>query len=114
MQNKIIRRLLSLFPVFSGLYHIFHNDEHHIISEMGKLILEYSTHDELRIIVKESQQGAMIEPQIIGNELYLWIYRDGKKSLLYKRWLKQGYGVVMDRMPFRATDTESFNNSHHD
>lgn len=50
----------------------------------------------------------MIYKQIIDNELY--VYMNG--SLLYKRWLKQGHGIVLNCkvfiQPFRAKDTESF------
>ena len=50
----------------------------------------------------------MTTKDIIGNELYVWIYNRGKKELLYKRWLKQGYGVVMCRQPFSAKDVDAF------
>lgn len=50
----------------------------------------------------------MITKEIIGNELYVWIFSGGKKSLLYKRWLDKGYGMVMCRQPFTAKDTEYF------
>ena len=49
----------------------------------------------------------MITKEKIGNELYVYIYFNGKKELLYKRWLKYGYGMVMDRMPFTAKDIEN-------
>lgn len=39
-----------------------------------------------------------------GFELY--VYMNG--SLLYKRWLKRGYGMVMCRQPFTAKDVEQF------
>lgn len=46
----------------------------------------------------------MIYKEIIGNELYVW--RNGQ--LLYKRWINEGYGMVMCRSAFTAKDTESF------
>jgi hypothetical protein len=52
-----------------------------------------------------------ITKEIIGNELYLWIWERGIKKLLYKRWLDKDYGMVMDKQPFTAKDTESFNQS---
>ena len=54
-----------------------------------------------------------IEKEKIGDELYVWIYERGKKVLLYKRWLKFNYGMVMDKVfgNFTAKDTESFNQS---
>ena len=43
----------------------------------------------------------MIEKEVIGNELYVYITRHGYvRSLLYKRWINRGYGMVMDRIPF--------------
>lgn len=48
--------------------------------------------------------------EVVGNELYVWC----NGSLLYKRWLKQDYGMVMDRQPFTAKDTESFKNKGYD
>ena len=56
----------------------------------------------------------MIEREVIGNELYVYIFFEGKKELLYKRWLDKDYGVVMDRTPFTARDTEHFKNIRHD
>jgi len=53
----------------------------------------------------------MISKEIIGKELYVWIWERGIKKLLYKRWLDKDYGVVMDRQPFTAKDTESFKQS---
>jgi hypothetical protein len=50
----------------------------------------------------------MILKEKIGNELYVWICGGGKKSLLYKRWIDRGYGMVMDRQPFTSKDTERF------
>ena len=50
----------------------------------------------------------MITKERIKNELYVWIWIRGIKQLLYKRWVDKGYGVVMDRQPFTAKDTESF------
>ena len=52
----------------------------------------------------------MITKEVIGNELYVWILGNGSRQLLYKRWLNKGYGMVMDRVPFTARDTESFRN----
>ena len=51
----------------------------------------------------------MITKERIKNELYVWIWLKGSKQLLYKRWISAGYGVVMDRQPFHAKDTETFN-----
>lgn len=49
----------------------------------------------------------MIEKEVIGNELYVYITRYGyKRSLLYKRWINRGYGMVMDRIPFTANDID--------
>lgn len=53
----------------------------------------------------------MIIKETKNNELYVYIIIDGIKSLLYKRWLNLGYGMVMDRQPFTAKDTEQFKNS---
>lgn len=53
----------------------------------------------------------MITKEVIKNELYVWIWERGLKKLLYKRWLDKGYGMVMDRQPFTAKDTELFNQS---
>ena len=53
----------------------------------------------------------MIKKEKIGSELYVWIWERGLKKLLYKRWLNRDYGMVMDRQPFTAKDTESFNQS---
>jgi hypothetical protein len=50
----------------------------------------------------------MITKEKIGNELYVWIWIKGKAELLYKRWINKDYGMVMDRQPFTAKDTESF------
>lgn len=47
----------------------------------------------------------MITKQIHGNELY--VYMNG--SLLYKRWLRNGYGMVFCILGnFTAKDVESF------
>lgn len=51
----------------------------------------------------------MITKEKIGNELYVWIWERGLKSLLYKRWIKQGYGMVMDRIPFTAKEIDKQN-----
>ena len=50
----------------------------------------------------------MIKKENIGNELYVWIFCPIKRKwdLLYKRWLKNGYGMVMDRIPFTAKDID--------
>ena len=53
----------------------------------------------------------MITTDKIKNELYVWIWERGLKKLLYKRWLDRDYGVVMDRQPFSAKDTDSFKQS---
>ena len=50
----------------------------------------------------------MITKEKINNELYVWIYVKGLKQLLYKRWLDKNYGMVMDKQPFTAKDTEIF------
>lgn len=49
----------------------------------------------------------MIYKEIINNELY--VYMNG--SLLYKRWLDKGHGIVLCRTPFRAIDIETFTKS---
>lgn len=48
----------------------------------------------------------MIIKKVIGNELY--VYMNG--SLLYKRWINEGYGMVFCPLfkNFTAKDTESF------
>ena len=55
----------------------------------------------------------MIKKETIGNELYIWIFCPLKRGwdLLYKRWINKDYGVVMDRTPFTAKDTELFKQS---
>ena len=53
----------------------------------------------------------MVTKNKIGNELYVWIWERGVKQLLYKRWLDREYGMVMDRQPFTAKDTEQFKQS---
>lgn len=52
----------------------------------------------------------MVAKKVVGKELYVWIFCPIKRKwdLLYKRWLDSGYGVVMDRQPFKATDVEAF------
>ena len=42
----------------------------------------------------------------INTGLELYVYMNG--TLLYKRWLEKGYGVVFDRQPFTAKDVEQF------
>lgn len=49
----------------------------------------------------------MITKEKIGNELYVWIWERGLKSLLYKRWLDKDYGMVMDKQPFTAKDVNN-------
>jgi len=60
----------------------------------------------------------MITKETIGRELYVWIWERGLKKLLYKRWLDKGHGIVMGNPehggPFKAKDTESFNQSFTD
>lgn len=57
----------------------------------------------------------MITKEIYNkNELYVWIWERGLKKLLYKRWLDRDYGMVMDRQPFTAKDTEEFKQSVND
>lgn len=51
-----------------------------------------------------------IHKEVIGNELYVWC----NGSMLYKRWIDREYGMVMDRQPFTAKDTESFKNKGHE
>lgn len=46
----------------------------------------------------------MVHKEVIGNELF--VYMNG--SLLYKRWLNYGYGMVFCRQPFTAKEVESF------
>lgn len=55
----------------------------------------------------------MIKKEIIKNELYVWIFCPLKRKwdLLYKRWLNKNYGMIMDRIPFTAKDTEQFKQS---
>lgn len=43
-----------------------------------------------------------ITKETVGNELYVWIWERGLKSLLYKRHLNKGFGIVMCRFPFTA------------
>lgn len=57
----------------------------------------------------------MITKEIYNkNELYVWIWERGLKKLLYKRRLNKDYGMVMDRQPFTAKDTEEFKQSVND
>jgi hypothetical protein len=49
----------------------------------------------------------MITKEKHGDELYVYIWIRGKKHLIYKRWLKKGYGKVMDRTPFTAKDIDN-------
>lgn len=45
----------------------------------------------------------MVHKEVHGNELY--VYMNG--SLLYKRWLDQGHGIILEGGfygPFRASD----------
>jgi hypothetical protein len=45
----------------------------------------------------------MIVKEIIGDELYVWM----NGSLLYKRWLKRGYGMVFCKFGnFTAKDVK--------
>ena len=50
----------------------------------------------------------MIKKETVDNQLFVWIFCPIKRKwdLLYKRWLKNGYGMVMDRMPFTAKDID--------
>lgn len=54
----------------------------------------------------------MITKEKVGNELYVYIFCPIKRKmdLLYKRWIDKDYGMVMDRQPFTAKDTELFKN----
>jgi hypothetical protein len=52
----------------------------------------------------------MITKEIVNNELYVFIFKDGKKSLLYKRWINRQYGMVMDTIPFTAKDIDNIKN----
>lgn len=54
----------------------------------------------------------MITKEIVDKELYVWIWTNGKKSLLYKRWLDKDYGMIMDRQPFTSKDVEKFKNTN--
>lgn len=50
----------------------------------------------------------MITKEIIDNELYVYIWERGIKSLLYKRWIKRGYGMVMCKQgSFTAKDVKN-------
>ena len=51
----------------------------------------------------------MIKKEITETELYVWIFCPIKRKwdLLYKRWLKNGFGMVMDRMPFTAREIDN-------
>lgn len=48
---------------------------------------------------------------IVGNELYVYIKNNGKKDLLYKRWLNKGYGMIFCNQwgsrSFTAKDVDS-------
>lgn len=48
----------------------------------------------------------MIKKETLNNELYIYIFCPIKRKwdLLYKRWLKLDYGMVMDRIPFTSKD----------
>ena len=50
----------------------------------------------------------MIKKETVDNQLFVWIFCPIKRKwdLLYKRWLKNGYGMVMDKMPFTAKDID--------
>ena len=54
----------------------------------------------------------MTHKEIHGNELYVYIYNNGKKELLYKRWLNNEYGMVFcnkwGNRHFTSKDVESF------
>lgn len=51
----------------------------------------------------------MIKKETIHNQLYVWIFCPIKRKwdLLYKRWIDNGYGMVMDRIPFTAKDIDN-------
>lgn len=51
----------------------------------------------------------MIKKETIENELYVYIFCPIKRKwdLLYKRWLREGYGMVMDRIPFLAKEIDN-------
>lgn len=36
----------------------------------------------------------MIYKEVVDNQLFVYIIREGKASLLYKRWLNLGYGRI--------------------
>mgnify|MGYP006269164691 CR=1 FL=1 len=38
-----------------------------------------------------------LRKEIVSNELYLY---NAKGELIFKRWIKQGYSMVMDLMPY--------------
>jgi len=48
----------------------------------------------------------MISKEKKGNELYVWFWERGLKTLIYKRWIDKGYGMVMDRIPFTAKEID--------
>jgi hypothetical protein len=52
----------------------------------------------------------MITKEILNNELFVFIIKNGKKEILYKRWLDRNYGIVMCKQPFTAKDVCSINN----
>lgn len=51
----------------------------------------------------------MIVSETINNEVYVWIFKNGKKDLLYKRWLNKNYGIVMCLTPFTAQEITNQN-----
>lgn len=40
----------------------------------------------------------MVTKEVIGNELYVYIFSGGKKELLYKRWLALDYGMIFCKL----------------
>ncbi len=52
----------------------------------------------------------MVYKEVKNGELYVWM----NGSLLYKRWINRGYGMVMCRTAFTAKDVEQFKLSFND
>jgi hypothetical protein len=51
----------------------------------------------------------MITKEILNNELFVFIIKNGRKEILYKRWLDRNYGIVMCKQPFTAKDVCKIN-----
>lgn len=85
MFKNIINSFLKNFTIYQAIINLFDNDEHHVISKMGLLVVDNSTHEEINTIVELSRGGYLINPEIIDNILYVWSEKDGDKSLIYKK-----------------------------